>query len=111
MGHMNLRYNEQVRDYLHPHLHGFINDYRAGDIISLPLYQCVVPTWRHYWRKTKDKYKRKINGKLHWTRYMTRTNRRYLFKNKVTLFIIISLKSTNIYLKLQCVVTLSICSQ
>ena len=129
---MNLRYNEQVKDYLHPHLHGFINDYRAGDIISLPLYhgcnrvnrngtrkeiaynlgyQCVVPTWRHYWRKTKDKYKRKINGKLHWTRYMTRTNRRYLFKNKVTLFIIISLKSTNIYLKLQCVVTLSICSQ
>ena len=31
---MTLRYYEQVKDYLHPHLHGFINDYRDEDIIS-----------------------------------------------------------------------------
>ena len=100
---MTLRYYEQVKDHLHPHLPDFINDYRDGDIISLPLYhdcnrvnrnrtrkeiaynlgyRCVVPTWRHYWRKTNDKYKRKVNDKLHWTRYMTRTNSRHLLKNK-----------------------------
>ena len=35
---MTLRYYEQVKEHLHPHLPGFINDYRDGDIISLPLY-------------------------------------------------------------------------
>ena len=100
---MTVRYYEQVKDYLHPHLIDFINYYRDGDIISLPLYhgcnclnrngtrkeisynlgyQCVSPTWKHYWRKTKDKYKGKVNDKFYWTRYMTRTNRRHLFKNK-----------------------------
>ena len=34
MEHMTLRYYEQVKDYLHPYLHDFINDYGDGDIIS-----------------------------------------------------------------------------
>ena len=38
MGHMAVRYYEQVKDYLHPHLNDFINYHRDGDIISLPLY-------------------------------------------------------------------------
>ena len=45
-------------------------------------YQCVIPTYKRYWRETKDKYKRKINDKFYWTRYMTRTNRRHLLRNK-----------------------------
>ena len=32
-------------------------------------------------KKTKDKHRRKI-GHLYWTRYMTRTNLRHLFRNK-----------------------------
>ena len=100
---MTVRYYEQVKDYLHPHLIDFINYYRDGDIISLPLYhgcnclkrngtrkeisynlgyQFVSPIWKHYWRKTKDKYKGKVNDKFYWTRYMTRTNRRHFFRNK-----------------------------
>ena len=100
---MTVRYYEQVKNYLNPHLNDFINYYRDGNIFNLPLYhdcnrlnrngtrkeisynlgyQCVNPTWTHYWRKTKDKYKRKVNDKFCWTRYMTRTNRRHLFKNK-----------------------------
>ena len=35
---MTVRYYEQVKDYLHPHIHQFINYYRYGDIIDLPLY-------------------------------------------------------------------------
>ena len=38
MGHMTVRYYEQVKDYLHLHLNDFINYYRDGDIISLLLY-------------------------------------------------------------------------
>ena len=47
-------------------------------------YQCIVPTDKPHWRKTKNKYKHGIiNGKRqYWTRYMTWTKDRYLFKNK-----------------------------
>ena len=103
MGYMTVRYYEQVKDYLHPHLIDFINYYRDGDIISLPLYhgfnrlnrkrtrkeneynlgyQCVIPTYKRYWREPKDKYKRKINDKFYWTRYITRTNCTHLFRDK-----------------------------
>ena len=99
---MTVRYYEQVKDYLHPHLHDFINYYRDGNI-SLPLYhgcnhlnrngtrkeieynlgyQCVIATNKCYWKEAKNKYKRKVNDKFYWTRYMTRTNRRHLFRNK-----------------------------
>ena len=100
MGCMTERYYEQVKDYLHPHLNQFINHYRNGDIIDLPLYhgcnrlnrngtrkeieynlgyQCIIPTYKRYWKETKDKYKRRH---LYWTRYMTKTNHRHVFKNK-----------------------------
>ena len=42
-------------------------------------YQCVVPTYKRYCKEAKDKYKRR---NVYWTRYMTRTNCRHLFKNK-----------------------------
>ena len=38
-----------------------------------------MPTHKRYWRKTKDKYK---EGRVYWTRYMTRYGIRHLFKNK-----------------------------
>ena len=38
MGHMTVRYYEQVKDYLHPYINDFINYYRDGNIISSPLY-------------------------------------------------------------------------
>ena len=38
MGSMTARYYEQVKDYLHPHIHQCINYYRCGNIIDLPLY-------------------------------------------------------------------------
>ena len=42
-------------------------------------YQCIIPTYKPYWKETKDKYKRR---NFNWTRCMTKTNYRYLFKNK-----------------------------
>ena len=48
-------------------------------------HQCIVPTNNLYWRKAKDKYKRigsRNTKRVYWTRYMTWTNRRDLFKNE-----------------------------
>ena len=96
---MTVRYYEQVKEYLHFHIHQLINYYRCGNIIGLPLYhgynrlnrngtrkeieynwgyQCVVPTNKRYWKERKDKYKRR---NFYWARCMTRTNCRHLFKN------------------------------
>ena len=102
MGLMHADYYETVKDYLHPGIHDFIEHYRCGNLIELPPFhgcnrvnknetkklimyemgeQCAVPTWKRYWRKPKPKYRRKI-GFLYWTRHMTQTRFRYLFKNK-----------------------------
>ena len=106
MGLFTGRYYDLVKDYLHADLHDFIHYYRQGNIFDLPLYhgcnkknrngtrkpieynqghQCIVPTNKLYWRKTKDKYK-KIGSRntktVYWTRYTTWTNRRDLSKNK-----------------------------
>ena len=72
---MNLRYYELVKDYLHSQLNSFINHYRDGNYIDLPLYhnhlnkngtrkeidynlghQCIIPTNKRYWKKPKDIY-------------------------------------------------------
>ena len=106
MGCFTAGYYNQVKDYLHPHLHDFIHYYRDRNIFDLPPYhgcnkknrngtrklieynqghQCIVPTNKLYWRKTKDKYKRigsRNTKRVYWTRYMTWANRRDLFKNK-----------------------------
>ena len=100
---MTVRYSELVKDYLHPHLNSFINHYRDGNYINLQLYhgcnhlnengtrkeikynlgqQCIIPTNKCYWKKAKDKYRWKIGNSIYWTRYMTRTNLRHLFRNK-----------------------------
>ena len=98
---MTVRYYKQVKDYLLPHLNQFIDYYRYGVVIHLPLYHscnrlnkngtrkeisynlgyhCTNPYSNHYWRETKDKYRR--SSKFYWKRYMTRTNYRHLFKKK-----------------------------
>ena len=103
MGCFTARHYDQVKDYLHPQLHSFVNYCKQGNLIDLPLYhgcdkkinkngsrklidysqgdQCISPTNNHYWKKTKDKYKIE-KKRFYWTRYMTWTNRRHLFKNK-----------------------------
>ena len=98
---MTVRYYEKIKDYWHPHLNQFIDYYRYWGVIHLPLYHgcnrlnrngtrkeisynlgyhCTNPSCTRCWRETKDKYKRRSN--FYWTRYMTRTNCRHLFKNK-----------------------------
>ena len=97
---LTVEYYEKIKDFLHPHINSFINDYRNGSIIILPPfhgcnqlnrngtrkyidngrgYQCILPTHKRYWRKTKDKYKER---RVYWTRYMTQYGIRHLFKNK-----------------------------
>ena len=67
----------RLKDYIHPHIKDCINHYRHKNIIHLPTYhgcetvnkndtrklvdykrryQCVCPTDKEYWRKTKAKY-------------------------------------------------------
>ena len=100
---MTVRYYELVKDYLHPHLNSLINHYRDGNYIDLLLYhgcnrlnkngarkeieynlgyQCIIPTNKRYWKKPKDKYRWKIGNSIYWTRYITRTNLRHLFRSK-----------------------------
>ena len=64
-------YYNQVKDYLHPNIHTFVDHYRNGDLIEFPIFhgcdhvnrngirklikyeighQCVVPTNCPYWR-------------------------------------------------------------
>ena len=75
---------ELVKDYLHPNIHTFTDHYRFENLIDLTPFhgcnlinrngtrklvryeigkQCVVPTWKRYWRKPKPKYRRKIYSK------------------------------------------------
>ena len=79
MSFLTVEYYEQIKDFLHPHINSFINDYRNGNIIELPPfhgcnqlnrnrtgkyidygrgYQCILPTHKRYWRK-----KTQIQGK------------------------------------------------
>ena len=72
MGCFTARYYDQVKDYLHPYLHSFLNYYKQGNLTDLPLYhgcdkknkngctklidysqgnQCVSPINNHYWEK------------------------------------------------------------
>ena len=95
---------ELIKDYVHPNFNKFINYYKDGNRIETPSIHgcgfhdnrngarkftryeigehCVAPTWQRYWKKNiKPKYKTKI-GFFYWTRYMTQTRDRHLFKNK-----------------------------
>ena len=95
-------YYDQIKDYLPPHLHSFVHYYKQRDVIDLPLChgcdkkskngtrklinydqdnKCISPTSNLYWKKTKINTKCK-KERVYWTRYMTLTNRRHLFKNK-----------------------------
>ena len=68
----------RFKDYIHPHINDCIDQYRNKDIIHLPAYhgcdtvnrngtrklvnyrrgcQCLCPTDKGYWRKTKAKYR------------------------------------------------------
>ena len=107
-----------------PDIHDFINHYRQGHLIDLPPYhdcnrvnkngsrkmiqyqmgeQCVVPTEKRYCRKPKAKYRRKI-GVLYWTRHIWPIPGLDTYsKTKVILFIILSLRSMNIWIKHRCI--------
>ena len=81
MGSMTVKYYEHVKDYLHPHIQQFINYYRYGDIIDLPLYngcnrlnrnetrneieynlghQCIISTYKRYWKKKRINTKEEV---------------------------------------------------
>ena len=38
MGCFTAGYYDQIKDYLHPHLHHFVHYYKRGDLFNLPLY-------------------------------------------------------------------------
>ena len=38
MGCFTARHYDQVKDYSHPQLHSFVNYYKQGNLIDLPLY-------------------------------------------------------------------------
>ena len=95
---LTIEYYNHVKDYLHPNLCFFIEDYQKENLITLPPFhgcghrnrngtnktvnctngfQCITPTWRDYWKEdVKPKYKSKI-GFCYVTRYMT-----HLFRNR-----------------------------
>ena len=86
---------ELTIDYVHPNFNKFIElppfhgcslcNNRNGKrkFINYTIGEhCVAPTWQRYCKKDiKPKYKTKI-GFFYWTRYLTQTRDRYLFKNK-----------------------------
>ena len=99
---MDATYYNATKDYLHPSIHSLVDHYRSGDLIDLPPFhgcnhinrdgtrklmkyemgeQYILPTWKRYWRKPKTKFGRQI-GFCYWTRYLTQTRFKYLFKNK-----------------------------
>ena len=106
MGCFTAGYYDQVKDYLHPHLHDFVHYYRRGNVFDLLLYhgcnkknrngtrklieydqgyQCIIPTDNLSWRKTKNNYQRtgsRNTKRVYWGRYITLTNKRHLFKKK-----------------------------
>ena len=131
MGCFATGYYDQIKDYLHPHLHDFIHYYRRGDLFDLPLYHsCDKKTkkmepenWLAMIRAINALFrlitfigkKPKVNTK-HKRREFTGQDTWHgptegiCSKTKVTLFIIINLKSLNIYLK-HLVMTITICKQ
>ena len=101
---MTVGFYELIKYYVHPNFNKLINYYKDGNRIETPPFHacglhnkrngttkfiryeigehCVAPTQQRYWKENiKPKYKTKI-GFFYWTRYMTQTRDRYLFKNK-----------------------------
>ena len=70
-----------------PNYHGCNHKNKNGNrkIIKYELgEQCIKPTNKSYWKKTKDKCRHgHLNNKRqYWTRHLTWTRQRRLFKNK-----------------------------
>ena len=77
-------------------------------------HQCITPTNKLYWTKTKDKYRRissRNTKRVYRTRYMTWTNRRDLFKSKSNFVYNCKLKKFEHYLKRQCIMTITLCNK
>ena len=89
MAYIKIQDYNRFKDYIHPHINDCIDHYRHKNIIHLPAYhccdtvnrnntrklvnyrrgnQCLCPTNKGYWRKTKAKYR--INY-VCFTRYMS----------------------------------------
>ena len=129
MGCFTAGYYDQVKDYLHPHLHDFVHYYRQEDIYRYIMaatkkIKMEPGSWSDMIRpinalfqlitfigkkpKINTKYKRReFTGQDTWHGPIEDT----CSKTKVTLFIIISLKSLNICLKHQCAMIIIICKQ
>ena len=129
MGCFTAGYYDQVKDYLHPQLHDFVHYYRQEDIYRYimtatkkikmepgswsdmirpinALFQLI--TFIEKKPKINRKYKRReFTGQDTWHGPIEDI----CSKTKVTLFIIISLKSLNICLKHQCAMIIIICKQ
>ena len=130
MGCFTAGYYHQVKEYLHPHLHDFVRYYRRGNVFDLPLYhgcnrkiKMEPGSWLNMIRvinvlfqlitfieeksRINTKYKRReFAGQDTWHGPI----QGICSKTKVTLFIIISLRSLNICLKHQCVMTMTACN-
>ena len=100
----NSEHYNKIKDLIHPYIDACIEHYRHGKLVILPLYhgcdkvnrngtrkfidykkggQCLVPTSKPYWSKTKDKYKVK---KVYFTKYQTQCSIRHLAKVKVNYY-------------------------
>ena len=100
MAYIKIEHYNSFKDYIHPHINDYIDHYRHKNIIHLPAYhgcdivhrngtrklvdyrrgnQCLCPTDKGYWRKTKSKYK--INY-VDFTRYMSQHGLQSLAKIK-----------------------------
>ena len=121
---MTLKYYEHVKDYLHPHIHQFINHHRNGNIIDLPLYHLPLIAWIEAEQERKLSTTWIINASFQLTKVIGKKQRintkediftgqdiwqepiaDIYLKTKVASFSITHLRSTNIFLKRQSVTT------
>ena len=93
---LTLRYYENVKDYLHPHIRQFIHHYRFGDIIDLPLYHGCNCVNKNGTRKQIYRLIFTGQGTTH------RLIADICLKIELIWFIITNSKNTNICLTLQC---------
>ena len=97
---IHIKHYPRVKDLIYPNITDNIDYYKKANLQCLPehhgcslrnrnvlnkrvdysrVYQCILPTSKPYWRKTKDKHK---HWKFHDTRYKTQYNIRHLARVK-----------------------------
>ena len=97
---IHIKHYQKDKDLIHPNITDNIDYYRKGNVYILPVYhdcgwrnrndlkkrihysrgyQCVLPSSKPYWRRTKRKYKIQ---RVYNTRYQSQYNIRYLARVK-----------------------------